>query len=377
MSAYIVKPRTIQVIAHALSTLNPHHDSEIARPLIAETLADWNILAIATRYPDTEGKEVESFISPMTEKQWREECAALPDPLPTAEETEKLCGEYDYQTSESDDYMETQLRADILALRSRSKARAISDQQEAVKHAMKEREELREKGREFLSARVPPWAKAAIIAERHENSCDSQSDYFASSVKETLVLAWSKHERKIFSEMRKAAALAPETAHLGPGKRRWNVKMRIREDCQHRGFIIGGQRYNPGYGIRWDDLPEDPFLTEQEARDWISRAPTAPTSCGILSDSTVSAGTGRLIIPLEYHVEEDPIEHRENYSMGHGYYLAYGRYEGWQISKTSVHALLTSHAAVSCGRDESSYRVPLVNGTTGRSGRHGKGRRYD
>lgn len=65
-----------------------------------------------------------------------------------------------------------------------------------------------------LKERAPEWAKAVLIGELHENVSDSQSDYFASKTKRVLILAWSKHTRDIFSEMRKAAKNAAETSHL-------------------------------------------------------------------------------------------------------------------------------------------------------------------
>jgi len=68
---------------------------------------------------------------------------------------------------------------------------------------------------ENIAGPRPEWAVAAIVAEQRVDQTDSQTDYFGSSAREGLiVLAWSRHERCLFSEMRKAAKKHPETAHL-------------------------------------------------------------------------------------------------------------------------------------------------------------------
>ena len=84
---------------------------------------------------------------------------------------------------------------------------------------------------------TPSWAKAYILAEWREDESDSQSDYFFSRTTRRVVLAFSKHTRNLFPEMRKAAALFPETAHL------------VTEGEEHRedyfggaGFYLGGKR---------------------------------------------------------------------------------------------------------------------------------------
>jgi hypothetical protein len=82
---------------------------------------------------------------------------------------------------------------------------------------MAEQEERQRQCKAFvaeLERRRPPWAKAALIAEREIDDCDIMTDYFATKTGKRLILAWSKHERDLFPEMRKAAALAEETKHL-------------------------------------------------------------------------------------------------------------------------------------------------------------------
>lgn len=62
----------------------------------------------------------------------------------------------------------------------------------------------------------PTDAKAIILAEFHVDQCESQTDYYGSTTTRRVFLAWSRHTRDLFAEMRKAAAGWAETAHLGP-----------------------------------------------------------------------------------------------------------------------------------------------------------------
>jgi len=61
---------------------------------------------------------------------------------------------------------------------------------------------------------MPPWAKAVIVAYNEIDDCDMMTDYFNTKSGESYLLAWSRHTRDIFSEMRQAAANMEETKHL-------------------------------------------------------------------------------------------------------------------------------------------------------------------
>lgn len=102
-----------------------------------------------------------------------------------------------------------------------------------------------------LKERAPDWAKAVLVAELNENVSDSQSDYYGSKVNRVLILAWSKHTRDIFSEMRKAAHNAPETASLADAPK----EAEYREKWSMGGgyFLSSGDRYS-GWKVRKYDL---------------------------------------------------------------------------------------------------------------------------
>lgn len=78
----------------------------------------------------------------------------------------------------------------------------------------------------------PSWAKAAIVAELHEDASDSMTDYWNHRTVRTVILGWSTHERDLFPELRKAAATFPETAHLADAP----------ESAEHR------EKYSMGAG---------------------------------------------------------------------------------------------------------------------------------
>ena len=85
---------------------------------------------------------------------------------------------------------------------------------EAAKTAREAQEEENARRVSLLEQKRPAWAKAAMVAIYQINTSDSQTDYFASSTERMMVIAWSKHQRNLFPEMRKAAANIDETAHL-------------------------------------------------------------------------------------------------------------------------------------------------------------------
>jgi hypothetical protein len=89
--------------------------------------------------------------------------------------------------------------------------------------------------------KVPPGAKAVLIAQYRVDDSDIMIDYFASHSEQTLILGFSNHTRDLFPEMRKAAANAPETAFLvdAPGDYEHREKY-----SQGAGYYLGKNRYS-------------------------------------------------------------------------------------------------------------------------------------
>lgn len=118
-----------------------------------------------------------------------------------------------------------------------------------------ENERLAVIGKEHFADAIKKHGKpvALILAVEHEDVSDLQTDYFDYRTVRTVVLAFSKHKRNLFPEMRKAALNS--------------------------------------------DIPE------------IRKLATAPADW----------------------------ENREDYSGGHGYYLAESKYSGWSIEKIPLY----------------------------------------
>ena len=150
--------------------------------------------------------------------------------------------------------------------------------------------------------------KAVIVAELMEDDSDLQTDYHGGHSIKRVLLATSKHERNLFSEMRKAADKFEGTAHLGTGKGRF----RVLEEAYN-------ERYGEVVASNWTG-PEDKhyFFTQAEAEAY--------------AEKYADEAHGELIV----RGSVDKIEHRENYSMGGGYYLGHDRYHGWKISKELI-----------------------------------------
>jgi hypothetical protein len=170
----------------------------------------------------------------------------------------------------------------------------------------------------------PEWAKAMIVAELEHDESDAMTDYHATRTSKFVPLAWSKHTTDRFDEMRKAAARFPETAHLGPGLGLFTVWVAALEDIVSNGSAIWRGSRSPWHR---DISPEEPFTTRAAAEAFIAETGT-PHEIDV--DGVVKR--------FGWQITEETVEHREKYSMGHGYYLkASGRYSsGWIVRKSGL-----------------------------------------
>lgn len=100
---------------------------------------------------------------------------------------------------------------------------------------------------------------AFIVAEYRVDECDTMTDYFNSSISKTVFLTASKHNRHLFSEMRKAAELFEATKHLG---RDCTGEIEHRENYSMGGgyYLKNGYRHSTGWTVRkyvpWSTGPE-------------------------------------------------------------------------------------------------------------------------
>lgn len=209
--------------------------------------------------------------------------------------------------------------ADVLALY--EKATALKDLEKVkADAATAARNEAIERGRKIAAEKIPADAQALIVAGHDLDQSDSQSDYFHHTTTQIIVLAASTHKRDLFAEMRKAAALLPQTEHLGPGKGHFTVYAIADKDIQSNGAACW-----QGSISRWHDEIKKTFDTKEAAENYIKTAP-APVSIDF-------AGVG--LVTFSFKLSEEKIEHREKYSMGHGYYLkdGFSNSTGWKVYK--------------------------------------------
>ena len=187
----------------------------------------------------------------------------------------------------------------------------------------------------LLAARRPAWAQALIVAELEHDKSDGMTDYFNTDTSRIVALAWSKHTKDVFSEMRKAAAKFSETAHLGSGRDLYTARVVLTEDV-----ISGGSGYWKDSPSHWhaelygdDDRARyhgKQFSTREEAEAFTQQA-------GEPHPIEFQTKDGPQLVHFAWRIGQSSIEHREKYSMGHGYYLkASSRYsDGWIVRKVS------------------------------------------
>jgi hypothetical protein len=198
---------------------------------------------------------------------------------------------------------------------------------------IREQQQKENAARAALEAVRPPWAKALIVAELEHDASDSMTDYFNTTTSRIVALAWSSHTRDLFSELRKVAATCPETAHLGPDCDVYRASVVLSDDV-----ISNGSAYWKGSPSHWHrelyatDTGRDrgeTFTTRAEAEAFTAKA-------GQPEPIIFNGGTpAEKLVRFEWRIERSSIEHREKYSLGHGYYLkATGRYsDGWIVRK--------------------------------------------
>lgn len=175
----------------------------------------------------------------------------------------------------------------------------------------RERTAKREANHDAIRAKAPAGAVALILAEFDEDKCDPMTDYFAHSTTRTVAIGWRFSQREDFRRLREAAATFPETAHLGPGRDRYQVVLLLSaEECASNHYQLG----HAGDLLRDEEGRQAVFTTEAEA---VAAAEAAGH-------------------PHGYRIEHESVEHRDNYSMGSGNYLKAGFNDstGWRVRST-------------------------------------------
>ncbi len=176
---------------------------------------------------------------------------------------------------------------DQIADRLAAARKAAADGRDAAQRKRDEEHARRLAFEADAAPRIPSWAKAVIVAELVEDQSDSMTDYFGSTVRRVVILAFSPHTRDLFPEMRKAARNFADTAPLADAP----------ESAEHRekysmggGFYLkaGGRNWN-GWRVAkrqfWDGEPVKHIPTG----DW-SLAPVAVAAPAPAADEAAPGG---------------------------------------------------------------------------------------
>lgn len=161
-------------------------------------------------------------------------------------------------------------------------------------------------------------ADRVIVATFRVDESESQSDYFGYRTARTVVIGFGRGKRESFAQLRKAAAAFAPTRDYGPGLGRFFATPVLGADCVAGGYLYKGSR-SPWH----DDAAAGPLPTRAAAEAHAAANQVGPINVH---------GT---VVPIEWHICEEQIEHRENYSMGGGNYLGDSRYGGWTVSSST------------------------------------------
>lgn len=177
--------------------------------------------------------------------------------------------------------------------------------------------------RDELAARMQAaGATRLIVAEFRINDSDSMSDYWGHSLGRTVAIGFGHGKRESFPQLRKAAAAFPPTVDYGPRRNDYTARVVLAEDVRGTDSPCYAGSYS-----RWhDDIGSGrKFLTREAAESFIADA-GEPAPIHFFDDTI-----GR----FQWQINEDPFEHRENYSMGGGNYLGRCRHSGWIVRSTT------------------------------------------
>lgn len=130
-----------------------------------------------------------------------------------------------------------------------------AERREARRFEAEERARARAAFEADAVSKIPDWAKAVIVAELVENRSDAMTDYFDSTTVRSVILAFSRHIRDLFPEMRKAARNLAETADLADAP----------PDAEHREkwsmgagyYLKAGSRHSCGWKVSKRPLRQD------------------------------------------------------------------------------------------------------------------------
>ena len=176
-----------------------------------------------------------------------------------------------------------------------------------AKHKVMEEEDAKDKAQwDAIKAKAPANACAVIVAELRVNDSDLTTDYFASHSTRRIAIGFRTGRKEDFRQLRGAAELHPETAHMGTGKNVWSAYIYYQspDERMEQNQRIDSIEHD-GTRDEFDKILAEKLLETTELN---------------------SDGWSRKV-----DISEKDIEKRENYSMGAGNYLGHSNYDGWIV----------------------------------------------
>jgi len=160
------------------------------------------------------------------------------------------------------------------------KANTDKEREEKSQQAAAQRAADIAKGAELV--KVPSNAKAVIVAEVRKNTSRLEEDYHGHQVTETIFLAFSTHDRDLFSEMRKAAKNSPLTAELENAPESWEHREKYSMgegyylgERSHSGIVIKKQSWKYTNEHRTKETFEEMQIAAAQGRYFCDSAPEA------------------------------------------------------------------------------------------------------
>jgi len=129
-------------------------------------------------------------------------------------------------------------RSQVLARTRLAKAQKEAEEQTNIKQRKAAYQQRLEQEKAFqASLSIPDWAQGVIVASYtvfdEDNSDPHANDYYFNTEK-TIILAWSKHTRRLFPELRKACLNHEDTVFLADKA----------QSCEHReSYSMGSGSY--------------------------------------------------------------------------------------------------------------------------------------
>ena len=171
----------------------------------------------------------------------------------------------------------------------RTAERAKRDQEQAAER------DASESAYNAILAKRPAAAEALIVAVFDQDDSDSMSDYHNHKITRVVAIGWRRGKREDFKQLRAAAALFPETAHLGPDADA-SVEHRENWSMGSGNYVKAGHDDSTGWRVKSQDLSfgwvppvviEDRLTTTAAVATSPATSPAAPAGAAVSGKYTV------------------------------------------------------------------------------------------